>query len=178
MGDVEKIVKESDGANLPIQDSTRHRVAKLRYFGLYRIGYFPNPYYNSATTGSIVAMSALEGAYIGKYYSIAAGVEYDVWTNSLGQTLPVFLDMREYFMTGQFTPLVFLDCGYEFGWGSIVNTNLLLNFGVGLRTFVGRTTALWLDVGYELQPIWIQEFPTEVTKAAQAGFSVRAGISF
>jgi len=109
---------------------------------------------NDATAFSI---STVNGYLVNPTISFGLGLGLDVFNDGSFLLLPIFFDTRINFIEGQFTPFVQIDAGYSLGW--IVGEEganwggLIINPGIGLKTFMSNSTAFNIIVSYRIQKL-------------------------
>ena len=136
----------------------------------------------SNTYNSGYGLNLTLGYQFNSYLYAGVGTSLDAYDSDF--YLPVFADVRYFFLEGQFTPYAFADIGYglpvdvdeELGAG------LMVNPGFGLKYFLSRTIAVVGSLGYRYQSMPVET----VDDMGQAttrqnfiqSFTIRLGLQF
>ena len=131
------------------------------FLGISRIGFLTEGY------SPILSISGVGGAQVGDHFSLGVGVGWDNYR--LDPMVPLFLDLKGYFLKGQVSPFVFVDGGYSLNLSSLPFSGLMLNPGAGVRVFINNASAFNVEVGYKLQ---------EQGAHVRDSFAVRVAFSF
>ena len=151
--EIEKISKEESPAradNQNIEDrvtgEARGSTSNARAL-ILRSGIF------SVEEESVFGFSIVGSRFINDYFSSGIGAGFESYPN--GHMIPLFLDMRAYFVPGQVSPFVFADVGYALasieGYDGYGYGGFLLNAGGGLDLRTTTNIGFMFEVGYKLQ---------------------------
>ena len=98
--------------------------------------------------------------------------------------VPIFADVRYFFLDKPFTPYAYLDAGYGLpvDAASYLKGGPMINPGFGVKYFMTRTTAVCAGLGYRYQSMPIDNNDPEASTALQTNFiqslSIRIGLQF
>ena len=147
---------------------------------------------------TVLSLSSVVSYMLGGHFSAGAGLEFDKW--KLISFLPVYVDLRYYVLSNKkMVPFVFLDGGFARKWGTSPRTSkvkfsagsngdLFGAAGIGLKTYISRTSAINFSIGCKIQKINLSylvnnvlgteapDFISELTNFQF--FSIKVGFSF
>ena len=136
----------------------------------------------SNTYSSAYALHGIMGYQFNPYFYAGVGVSLDVYDSDL--FVPVFADLRYFFLDGQFSPYFFLDGGYALpvDVDEQLKGGPMVNPGVGLRYWLTRVVAVNGSLGYRYQSIPRDVVDIDGTVTTQANyiqsFTIRLGLQF
>ena len=147
---------------------------------------------------TVISLSSVISYMFNPHFSLGAGLGFEKW--KLINFLPVYIDMRMFFITAKRTnPFIFLDGGFERKWGTSPRTSAVKfsagstgDFfaagGFGVRTYISKTSCINFSIGYKLQRINLSylgantigsDVPDFVSETVNYQFlSIKAGFSF
>lgn len=134
----------------------------------------------SNTYPTSINFNAIGGVMVNSHLFAGAGVALDAYSSDI--YVPVFADIRYYFLEGIFTPFAMLDAGY--GIPVDANPNLgagiMVNPAFGLKFFVSRTIAFNGSLGYRYQamPLTLPDGQGSNPNFNIQSFSLRVGLQF
>jgi hypothetical protein len=157
----------------------------------YRVGYkdegfsiipevaalIPSNTYDYAINFNLIA-----GAQLNANWFVGGGVALDAYSVDL--YVPVFADVRYFFMDKKGSPYVFLDAGYGLPVDATpyLGAGPMINPGFGIKYFVTRTAALNLSLGYRYQSMPIDNTVDGASTALRSNFvqslALRVGMQF
>jgi len=106
-------------------------------------------------TSAGISLSAVAGSQVNEHQSIGLGIGCDTYDNDSATAIPIFVDLRAYFLDGDLKPFIVGDAGYSFlsregheggGLGGLV-----VRAGGGLKIFIGTDFAFYFDCSYKYQ---------------------------
>ena len=150
--EIEKITKEPLPEEILVEPKMaptldRHSSSRNRYYGILRIGF------RNGEDHTLFNANFIDGAKFGNYFSSGFGFGYDNYPN--GGMLPIFLDLRGYFLTKPIVPSIYLDVGYSLAW--VENENgvnwggFMLATGAGIQVPISGDFSVLANVGYKMQ---------------------------
>lgn len=95
----------------------------------------------------VFAVSTSHGYQFNPYIFVGAGIGVDYHFDYETMFLPIFADLRGYFIDGRITPFV----GIKIGYSPVDGTGLYFNPSVGASFGISRKLALNISIGYNLQ---------------------------
>ncbi len=125
-------------------------------------------------------MNAIFGGQFGQVFA-GGGVGLDAYKSEV--FVPLFADVRYYFVREAFSPYAMLEGGYTLGVDTSpgLDGGAMVNPGIGIRYFLTRTTAVNLGLGYRYQSL-TQEFEgvdgVYLTKFNIQSLGIRLGLQF
>jgi hypothetical protein len=157
----------------------------------YRVGYKDNGFslipeaailIPSNTYPFAANINMIAGYQVNAHFFAGGGVAIDAYGSDL--YVPVFADLRYFFLEGKFTPYAFLDAGY--GLPVDANPRLgagpMINPGFGIKYFVTRTTAVNLSLAYRYQSMPVDLTVPDASVATRTNYiqslGVRVGLQF
>ncbi|HUN65337.1 MAG TPA: hypothetical protein VMW43_04490 [Bacteroidota bacterium] len=105
-----------------------------------------------ANNGAGFAAHLILGSQINEFQSIGVGIGttgYDSLT-----AMPIFLDLRRYFLSGDLKPFLYAEPGYALAWREHSDGNVggvYLRTGAGLKAFIGTDFAFFFDGAFIYQ---------------------------
>jgi hypothetical protein len=150
--EVDNIVKEPIQEKNYIEQKTKlaieqHTISAISYCGILRVGL------RYGEDHALFNANFINGAKFGNGFSSGIGLGFDNYPN--GNMLPLFLDMRGYFIVKPAILSTYLDAGYSFGW--IKNYDggnfggLMLALGIGLHSPYNGGLSGFFNIGYKMQ---------------------------
>lgn len=134
----------------------------------------------SNTYPTSINFNAIGGVMVNSHLFAGAGVALDAYSSDI--YVPVFADVRYYFLEGIFTPFAMLDAGYGIPVEAdpMLGAGIMLNPGFGLKYFVSRTIAFNASLGYRYQamPITLPDGLGSNPSFNVQSFSLRVGLQF
>lgn len=158
IADIEKIAKEepvvnygNNGYYQPYYtnngSSQKHRYSdfsRTGYRGFVDIGYALGV---GDYGDGVFAVSTSHGYQFNPYIFVGAGIGVDYHLDYETVFLPIFADIRGYFIDGSITPFV----GIKIGYSPVDGYGLYFNPSVGASFGISRKFALNVSIGYNLQ---------------------------
>ena len=95
----------------------------------------------------VFAVSTSHGYQFNPYFFVGAGIGVDYHFDYETMFLPIFADLRGYFIDGRITPYI----GVKIGYSPVDGTGLFFNPSVGASFGISRKFALNISIGYNLQ---------------------------
>ena len=153
----------------------------------YRVGYKDNGFsilpeiaalIPSNTYSYAINFNFIAGYQFDAHWFVGGGVALDAYSSDL--YVPVFADVRYYFLDKKFSPFALLDVGY----GLPVDANLslgagpMINPGFGMKYFLTRTTALNLSLCYRYQSMPVDNSIPGSSTALRTNFIQSFGVRF
>ena len=137
----------------------------------------------SNTYSSGYGVNAIFGYQFNSYFYAGVGTAIDAYDSDF--FLPVFADLRYFFLEGQFTPFFFADIGYGLpvDVDEQLGAGIMANPGFGLKYFLTRTVAVNGSLGYRYQSMPI-EIVDEISGTTTTNpnyiqsFTIRLGLQF
>lgn len=127
-----------------------------------------------------INFNAIGGAMVNSHVYAGGGLALDAYSSEI--YVPVFADLRYYFLEGIFTPFAMLDAGYglHVEGDSQLGHGIMLNPGFGLKFFVSRTIAFNGSLGYRYQamPLTLADGLGGNPSNNVQSFSLRVGLQF
>ncbi len=137
----------------------------------------------SNTYSSGYGVNLILGYQFNSYIYAGIGTSIDAYDSDF--YLPVFADVRYFFLEGQFTPYAFVDVGYglPIDVDEQLGAGIMANPGFGVKYFLTRTVAVNASLGYRYQsmPIdLVDDISGEVTTNPNyiQSFTIRLGLQF
>lgn len=136
----------------------------------------------SNTFSSAYDINVIMGYQINPYLYAGVGASLDAYDSDL--FLPLFADIRYFFLPQQFSPFLYLDAGYalpldideRLSGGPVVNP------GFGIRYWMTRTCAANFSLGYRYHSMPFDQVNDDGSITAQPNyiqsFSIRFGLQF
>jgi hypothetical protein len=137
----------------------------------------PSNKYTGALNFNLIA-----GAQLNANWFVGGGVALDAYSTDF--YLPIFADVRYFFLDKPFTPYAYLDAGYGLpvDAAAYLKGGPMINPGFGVKYFMTRTTALCAGLGYRYQSMPIDNTVEGASTALQTNFiqsfSIRVGLQF
>jgi hypothetical protein len=101
----------------------------------------------------IFFINAVAAAQIGSHFVLGVGGGWEKLPN--GTNYPFFADIRTNILSGQLSPIFFIDIGYSLSTvDKLEGSNyggLMLCGGIGLRVFLSERSAINFEIGYRYQ---------------------------
>lgn len=139
----------------------------------------PSNQYDGAINFNLIA-----GVQLAYNWFVGGGVALDAYGSDV--YLPVFADVRYFFLDKPFSPYVYLDAGYGLPVDarSYLRGGPMVNPGFGIKYFMTRSTAVCLSLGYRYQsmPYDPALVPADASQGLRTNFvqsfSIRVGLQF
>ncbi len=95
----------------------------------------------------VFTVSTSHGYQFNPYFFVGAGIGVDYHFDYETMFLPIFADLRGYFIDGRISPFI----GVKIGYSPVDGTGLYFNPSVGASFGISRELALNISIGYNLQ---------------------------
>ena len=168
------------GSTTELQAQKRYRVSyKSEGFSPILEGAFRIPS-NIYSTG--YGLNRTLGYQYNPYIYAGIGTSLDAYDSDF--YLPAFVDVRYFFVDGQFSPYFFVDAGYGFpiDVNEDLGAGLMVNPGVGARYYVTRTVAFVASLGYRYQSMPVDQIDVNGAISTRPNyiqsFTIRLGLQF
>lgn len=157
MDEIEKLTRE------PVQQVSNVEAEKKKpKFEIKKSGFTNITEFNVSVINKYsIGLHIINGYLFNPHFSLGVGVGVDLYPDFSGGTesdplvqLPMFLDLRTYFVNGPVTPFLSFGAGYSLELNEKINRSdgaLLVMVAPGIKLFVSKNTALFLGTGYRFQ---------------------------
>lgn len=173
MDEIERITKEQVSNNQTRKEEQENNSGlSSGYKGMVEFGYQLG--YSQQFGMDRISLNIINGCQINPYLSLSLGKGVRYYFDLEAILIPVFGDVRIYFLDNNVSPYVSFGGGYSFdATKNFRSAGFLLNPNLGISLFVSNRSSINLSVGYELQRVETFGFNRN-----SGAFCINFGISF
>lgn len=128
----------------------------------------------------VYSLRTVFGYFLNRKWSVGVGVGLDGYHEPNFNTLPLYGDLRYYFLTGKKSVFSYLNYGAVVKIGESFEKGTLLNFGIGYKFFASEDIALLVSIStdYKALSLTNQNFAVSDQSVLISGSKLTLGILF